>query len=61
MYTKRQATTAEVRKHYKERGLNVRISHDGHVEYKDSQEGPWLEGRWIEEHRISDAYGVCTV
>lgn len=56
--TDRQATAAEVRSHYKNAGHTVRISRsDGHVVYKDGGDGPWLEGRWVEEYRISDEYG----
>lgn len=58
MTNERKATAAEVRKHYKDAGHTVRISRDGHVTYKADGVGPWLEGRWVEEYRISDEYGV---
>jgi len=61
MNTERTATAAEVRKYYKDRGDTVRISRDGRVVYKDGGDGPWLEGRWVEEYRASDEYGVLTV
>ncbi len=58
MTKERQATAAEVRSNYKADGHTVRISRDGHVEYKDGGDGPWLDGRWVEEYRISDEFGV---
>lgn len=54
----RPATAAEVRQSYKASGHLVRISRDGHVIYRENGKGPWLEGRWVEEYRISLAYGV---
>lgn len=56
--TERQATPAEIRKHYTDAGHMVRISRGGHVTYKQGSEGPWLEGRWVSEYRISDQFGV---
>lgn len=54
----RTATPAEVRKHYVDAGHTVRISRDGRVEFKQDGEGPWLEGRWVSEYRVSDDHGV---
>ena len=58
MTMERTATTAEIRAHYKGEGHTVRISRDGHVTYKHHGDGPWLEGRYVEEYRVSDEYGV---
>lgn len=54
--TSRTATVAEVRKHYKDQGHTVRIDRKGHVEFQRGGDGPWLEGRWVEEYRTQDAY-----
>ena len=54
----RPATPAEVRKSYTDAGYTVRISRDGHVEFKRAGEGPWLEGRWVSEYRTSDESGT---
>lgn len=54
----RPATTAEVRKLYKDQGHTVRISSEGHVEFRQNGEGPWLEGRWVEEYRVDAETGV---
>jgi len=56
--TDRTATAAEVRKLYTDADHTVRISRDGHVEYKDGGEGPWLEGRWVSEYRIDTETGI---
>ena len=56
--TPRQATPAEVREHYKSNGHAVRISRDGHVTYKAHGGGPWLEGRWVDEYRVTAEFGV---
>jgi hypothetical protein len=49
--TSRTATQQEVRNHYKAEGHTVRISKEGHVEFKKDGQGPWLEGRWVSEYR----------
>lgn len=49
----RQATTSEVRSHYKAQGYEVRIGRDGHVTFRSAGEA-WLEGRWISEYRVID-------
>lgn len=54
----RTATAAEVRKSYKDQGHTVRIDREGHVEFKRDGDGPWLEGRWVSEYRVSDEAGV---
>jgi hypothetical protein len=54
----RQATAAEVRAHYKAAGHIAHISREGHVLYKQDGKGPWLEGRWVDEYRVSEEYGV---
>lgn len=59
--TDRKATIKEIRKHYKDAGHTVRISQDGHVEYKLDGEGQWLEGRWAEEYRIVDGVGAVAL
>jgi hypothetical protein len=56
--TTRIATTTEVRNHYKSQGHTVRIDREGHVEFKQNGEGPWLEGRWVSEYRMDDEAGV---
>jgi hypothetical protein len=56
--TARTATTAEVRKFYKDAGHTVRISGEGHVEFKRDGEGSWLEGRWVSEYRFDADAGV---
>jgi hypothetical protein len=56
--TTRNATTAEVRKLYKDQGHTVRIDREGHVEFKHEGNGPWLEGRWVSEYRADDELGV---
>jgi hypothetical protein len=56
--TTRIATTTEVRNHYKALGHTVRIDREGHVEFKQNGEGPWLEGRWVSEYRMDDEAGV---
>jgi hypothetical protein len=49
---KSEATTAQVIKHYEDRGCEVRIDDDGHVEF--SRDGKtWSEGRWVSEYRIT--------
>lgn len=47
----RPATTEEVRRLYKSNGNEVRISRDGHVEFRREGEAAWLEGRWVSEYR----------
>lgn len=54
--TIRTATVAEVRNSYKDAGHTVRIDREGHVEFKRNGEGPWLEGRWVEEYKTDEAY-----
>lgn len=54
----RTATTTEVRKHYKDQGHTVRIDREGHVEFKQNGDGPWLEGRWVSEYRVDEELGV---
>jgi hypothetical protein len=56
--TERPATAAEVRAHYQGAGYSVRIAQDGRVTYRADAVGPWLEGRWVEEYRVSAEYGV---
>ena len=56
--TTRAGTAAEVRKSYTDAGHTVRISRDGHVEFKRGGEGPWLEGRWVAEYRTSADTGT---
>jgi hypothetical protein len=49
--TMNNATVEQVRKHYEDRGCEVRIDDDGHVEF--SRDGTnWSEGRWVSEYRI---------
>ena len=55
------ANTTEVRNHYKAMGHTVRISREGHVEYRQNGEGPWLEGRWVSEYRVDPEAGVVLV
>lgn len=55
------ATHAQIRKHYKDMGHTVRIDREGHVEFKQNGEGPWLEGRWVSEYRYDDEFGVVLV
>ena len=47
------ATAAQVRKNHKNQGYDVKISNDGHVEYRKDG-GAWLEGRWVSEYRVVD-------
>jgi len=47
------ATAAQVRKHYKDQGYDVKISNDGHLDYRKDG-GAWLEGRWVSEYRVVD-------
>jgi hypothetical protein len=55
----RKATTAEVRKFYKDAGHIVRISNDeGHITYRKNGEGKWLEGRFVSEYRVDPQFGV---
>lgn len=56
--TTRTATANEVRAYYKAEGHTVRISREGHVEFKRGGEGDWLEGRWVSEYRVDDEAGV---
>lgn len=56
--TNRTATAAEVRNSYKDAGHTVRISREGHVEFKRDGDGEWLEGRWVSEYRVDDECGV---
>jgi len=58
--TDRTATAAEIRQHYKSAGCKVRISQDGHVTYKPDGKGPWLDGRWVEEYKITENGNVFT-
>ena len=48
------ATTQQVREHYKSAGHTVRISREGRVEFKRNGDGPWLEGRWVNEYRVEE-------
>lgn len=58
--TNTTATAAQVRKHFKDEGYEVRIGRDGHVTYRPDPDrfpgsaSAWLEGRWIEEYRIDE-------
>jgi len=54
----RTATAAEVRKSYKEQGHAVRISKEGHVEFKRDGDGEWMEGRCVSEYRVDVETGV---
>jgi len=47
-----KATAAQVRKHYIDQGYEVRISEDGHVEFR--HDGAWMEGRYVSEYRVVD-------
>jgi hypothetical protein len=57
MFT-RPATADEVRQHYRVLGHECRISDDGRVEYRRHGEGPWLDGRWLSEYRVTDEIGL---
>lgn len=46
------ATTAQVRKTYKDQGFEVRIGRDGHVTFRREGSSKWLEGRWVSEYRF---------
>lgn len=59
--TTRTATKTEIRNHYKDDGHTVRISRDGHVTFKRDGEGEWLEGRYVEEYKMTEEYGVVLV
>lgn len=48
------ATTEQVRKSYEDRGFIVRIDADGHVEFRQSDDTPWMEGRWVSEYYVVD-------
>lgn len=52
----RKATAAEVRKFYKDEDHTVRISRDGHVNFKRNGDGPWLEGRWVSDYVTDEAW-----
>lgn len=54
-----KATAAQVRKHYEDQDYEVRISDDGHVEYR-REGGEWLEGRWVSEYWFIDGQIVLT-
>lgn len=49
----RTATAKEVRKHYEAMDYEVKISRDGHVQFRDSDRD-WMEGRYVEEYRVED-------
>ncbi len=50
----RQATAAEVRKHYTDQGYRVRVTTRGHVTFNREDGSGWLEGRWVKEYRVDD-------
>lgn len=52
--TNRTATTTEVRAALKAEGHIVRISREGHVEFKRGGDGVWLDGRWVSEYRVTE-------
>lgn len=52
--TNRTATATEVRDSLKAEGHTVRISREGHVEFKRSGKGAWLDGRWVNEYRVTE-------
>lgn len=58
MTTAKVATTAEVRAFYKDAGHVVRINRAGNVRFKRNGQGPWLEGRWVDEYRVDPQHGV---
>lgn len=56
----RQATVSDIRNHYQSNGHIVRISRDGRVTFRQDGKGPWLDGRWTEDYKMTDDYGmVC--
>jgi hypothetical protein len=55
------ATTKQVRDHYKAQGYEVRISRDGHVIYQKPDGGCiWFEGRYVSEYRIIEGQVVLS-
>ena len=48
-----EATAAQIRAHYIDQGIEVRISKDGRVTYRKDGE-QWREGRWVSEYRFAD-------
>lgn len=54
----RTATATEVRAYYKQDCHAVRISRDGHIEFKRNGDDPWLEGRWVSEYAVDPEHGV---
>ena len=57
-----KATQAEVRKHYEDQDLEVRIDDvaSGHVLFRKPGERLWNEGRWVSEYRVVDGQVVLT-
>lgn len=53
-----KATEQQVRKHYDDQGLVVRISKDGHVTYRYPAALNWSEGRYVSEYRLDDRNNV---
>jgi len=49
-----KATAEQVRKSYEDRGFLVRLDEEGHVEFRESADLPWAEGRWVSEYRVID-------
>ena len=64
------ATAAQVRKHFKDQGHEVRISRDGRVTHRPdpdfhplrygARSYDWLEGRWLSEYRVDDSGTVIS-
>lgn len=57
--TNQTAAAAQVRKHYKDQGYEVRISREGRVEFRREGDSMWLDGRWVSEYRI--IYGAVVL
>jgi len=51
-----QATETQILNLYRDMGKEVRISKAGHVEFREP-DGEWLEGRYVEEYRVSAEHG----
>ena len=49
-------TADDVRRSYEDRGYLVRIDSDGHVEYRETSDDAWLEGRWVSEYRFDESH-----
>lgn len=54
-----KATTAQVRKHYKDLGYEVKINRDGYVGFRyPARDAIWKDGRYVSEYRIDDRGNV---